>query len=70
MKALQILQTFETTLRQTKEKISKQEKSELTLFEAHILEEMGRDQQAIDLLLMKDRVTNKLAKEERLAKLY
>lgn len=57
-------------MKKTNEKIKRQEKSELTLFEALILEELGRYQQAIDLILRKDRVNNNVSKNERLARLY
>lgn len=57
-KALEVLQSFEKTLRDDKAKLKKHERNELTLFEAKILEDSGDCKKAIDVLSKKGNVAN------------
>jgi hypothetical protein len=53
VKALTVLASFETTLKENKEKLKKHERSELTLFEARIHEDAGNYEKA--LLVLNDK---------------
>lgn len=71
-RALEVLASFEKTLKEDKnEKLKKKEKSEIILFEAKIYEAMGEYQKAIDTLTQaKHQVANDIAKHEALGRLF
>ncbi len=70
-RALEVLQTFEKSMKEDKqEKLKKHDRSELTLFEARILEDMGSHAKAVELLNKGNLVANMTAKNEALARIY
>jgi len=70
-KALDIIGRFENMIKADKKmKLKKYERSELVLFKARVLEELGEYQKAIDTISKKGEVVNQLALNEQLARLY
>jgi hypothetical protein len=67
---LEVLQSFEKTIKENKEKLKKHERTELTLFEARILEAQGEHKKAIELLSKKGLVANQIAMHESIARNY
>jgi len=67
---LEVLQSFEKTLKENKEKLKNSERSELTLFEARVHEAMGNYQKAVELINRKTALYDQISKHERLAAIY
>lgn len=65
-----MLQSFEKTLKDNKDKLKKHERTELTLFEAKILEDSGDHKKAIEVLNKKGLVANQVSKNEAIARNY
>lgn len=70
-KTLEVLESFERTLKENKDKMSKYGRSELALFEARIYEELGEYQKAIRILQDKNKlIVDRINKYESLARVY
>lgn len=67
---MEVLQSFEKTLKENKDKLKKHERNEVTFFEVRILEALGEYKKAIDLLSRKGVVANQIAQHETLSRLY
>lgn len=65
-----MLQSFEKTLKENKDKLKNHERTEVTLFEARIHEAMGNYQKAVELLNRKNLVYDQISKHERLADIF
>ncbi|CDW89756.1 n-alpha-acetyltransferase auxiliary subunit-like [Stylonychia lemnae] len=69
-RALEVLESFDKTLKENKEKLKNHERTEITLFKAKLFEEMGDYQKAINLLQKKGLIVDQISKFRKLAENY
>lgn len=70
-KTLEVLVSFEKTLRENRDKLSKVHRNEVTLLEARIYEELEENDKAIEIFTDKAQlIVEKIKKYEGLARIY
>lgn len=71
VKALEVIESFEKTLKDSKEeKLKRQDKSEIAVFKARIHEDLGNYAKSMEILGQKQVVVDQVLRNESLARLY